>query len=118
MLIVLSTLPMGENQTLARQFPRIDIIIAAGNSAGNVGPIRAGNAIIVQTAARGQYLGSLTRDFTADPRTGPSGAEPPSDAAGRFTCEFLKITQSGAGAAWIERIVARTQRAIKTTQSK
>lgn len=75
MLLLLSTLPMKKNLALARQFPQIDIIVGADNSRGNVAPVLAGNALVTQTANRGQYLGALTVKFNDEPWEKPLSAQ-------------------------------------------
>lgn len=57
LLIVLSNYPARENITMAKEIPRIDIIVQSGHSGANMGPKKIGAAAIVQTEKRGKYLG-------------------------------------------------------------
>lgn len=57
LVIVLSNYPARENLTMAREIPRIDIIVQSGHSGANMGPKKIGATAILQTEKRGKYLG-------------------------------------------------------------
>ncbi len=58
-IILLSALPQQENETIARSYPQIRIILSALISNGNTYPRPINNAIIAQTAYQGKYLGHI-----------------------------------------------------------
>ncbi|MBW6519879.1 MAG: hypothetical protein K0A99_02560 [Desulfoarculaceae bacterium] len=62
-LILLSSLSPAENQEIARQFPSLHLILAAGRQSGNMIPQQVNNTLITQTAAQGKYQGILSIDW-------------------------------------------------------
>lgn len=58
-IILLSALSQQENETIARRFPQVRIILSSLISRRNTYPRPINNAIIAQTAYQGKYLGHL-----------------------------------------------------------
>jgi len=67
MIVLLSSLPYKQTLTLVSRFEQIDIAVCADRSKGNLIPVHSGNALVLQTSSRGQYLGVLE----ATVRSGP-----------------------------------------------
>lgn len=74
-IILLSTLPFQQTAETAKNFTQIDIAITADRSRGNTQPIHSGNAIVMQTASRGQYLGLLDAEWRGQPWKKDNAAE-------------------------------------------
>jgi hypothetical protein len=58
-LVVLSNLTSPENMEIQRDFSQVDIIVAADAKGANKKPQMSLNSLIVQSGARGKYLGKL-----------------------------------------------------------
>jgi len=65
MIIVLSNLQPNVNQTIAKQFPQIDIIFSSDRSLGKMAPKVINNSLITQTSSRGKYLGKLDVEWNS-----------------------------------------------------
>lgn len=74
-LILLSNLSPAENQEIARQFPALDLILAADTHGGNMNPQQVNNTMITQTAAQGKYQGILSIDWNKSGRWGEAKEE-------------------------------------------
>lgn len=61
--IVLSTLSPKEEQELARNFPKINLILGSSPNKGNTKTILESHTLLVQTTSRGKYLGQLDIDY-------------------------------------------------------
>jgi hypothetical protein len=57
--VVLSNLDVLENNEIQSNFSKIDIIVAADKRAANLNPTMSHNSLLVQSGARGKYLGKL-----------------------------------------------------------
>lgn len=58
-IILLSNLTFQQTAQTVNRFKQIDIAVTADPRKGNLKPAHSGNAILLQTASRGQYLGVL-----------------------------------------------------------
>ena len=65
MIIVLSNLQSEVNQTIAKQFPEIDIIFSSDRSLGKMAPKVINKTLITQTSSRGKYLGKLDVEWNS-----------------------------------------------------
>lgn len=59
MLVVLSSLHSLDNTALQREFKQVDIIVTADRTGGNIQPRHSTDSLIVQSGARGKYMGKL-----------------------------------------------------------
>ncbi len=58
-IILLSSYPLSENERIARELKKIDLILQSGHSKNNLPPAKVGNTLITQTSSMGKYLGKL-----------------------------------------------------------
>ncbi len=65
MIILLSNLQSKVNQTIAKQFPEIDIIFSSDRSLGKMAPKVINKTLITQTSSRGKYLGKLDIEWNS-----------------------------------------------------
>lgn len=127
LIVLLSSLSVQETKALVERFPAVRIGIAADKSKGNVGPVAAGNGLIVQTTGRGQYLGALTMGYRGGPWR-PASAHvkqakqtenkpqiPAADESqfSTYRVDFLPIKQTGRTDARIRAIIDQTKRQIR-----
>ncbi len=59
MLVVLSNLTAQENDQLQQDFNQIDIVISGDKKGSNIRPKLSHNSLLVQSGARGKYIGKL-----------------------------------------------------------
>lgn len=64
-IILLSSLQANVNQTIAKQFPEIDIIFSSDRSLGKMAPKVINKTLITQTSSRGKYLGKLNIEWNS-----------------------------------------------------
>lgn len=116
---------------MVERFPAIRVSISADQAKGNVGPITAGNGVIVQTAGRGQYLGALTIAYNGGPwRPAATRAEMTVTAeqgeipdrvdhrSSTYRCDFLQIKQTGRSDPRIRSIIDQAKRRIREQAGK
>jgi len=63
LIVVLSSLSLDSNKSLAEQFVDIDVIFGADTSKSTIVPFQAGNSLIMQTDRQGKQIGILTLDW-------------------------------------------------------
>ncbi len=59
-IVLLSALSLEENVQIAEKYPLVRIIVTAHNNQGNIHPQLTNNALLIQTANKGRYLGHLS----------------------------------------------------------
>lgn len=67
LIIVLSNLSYEKNLELAKRFPEIKVVVGADRRKGNMTPQRSKDAVIMQTAGQGKYLGVLSVSWANAP---------------------------------------------------
>lgn len=70
LIILLSGLPESDNETLARRFPGLQLIIRAGLSGMNLTPHQVNNSLVLETEKQGKHLGVLTIRWNPSKRWG------------------------------------------------
>ncbi len=67
LIVLLTTLPHQAISGLSEMFPDIKIIVGADSRKGNINGIVTENALLVQTADQGKYLGQLSVNWNGQP---------------------------------------------------
>lgn len=66
-IVLLSNLTFQQTAQTVNRFKQIDIAVTADPRKGNLQPTHSGNAILLQTASRGQYMGVLDAKWRDQP---------------------------------------------------
>ena len=111
MLILLSNFPSSENDTIAKEFPELDVIFAADKRQGNRPPHLAGDALITQTQSRGKYLGKLSMQYNPE-RKWSGDAQQTNPIANVFEADFVAIRPSAPQSEEINLLVKDLKKKI------
>lgn len=74
-IILLSSYPIKDNETIAREIDGIHIIIQSGHSRSNMAPRLTNNTLICQTASKGKYLGFMNINWKPSGQWSNTGDE-------------------------------------------